>query len=327
MCESIISVCTHQPPNPPDRNSGIMMSAAVLGFLMTAVLLITGDTYYYLGKIPALRDFLPSTARVVITPLNNVLYNADVANLALHGIHNRLTHLLVNLPSLIGPPLILLFTHRPHNFLAVFTAFVGVLGLSSFPHQEARFLLPAVPLLLSSVRIPLTSTRRRLIWILRATFAFNITLGLLMGVYHQGGVVRAQQAIWKLSQRSSIDGVIWWKTYPPPDWILGSQAGKIHVHDLMGADAAVLEETIRHSINCVPSTPRKNFLLVMPLSTKELASYFDPQTGPFHVTQAVSFNTHLNLDDMDFPTDGIIATITRVIGRRGLGVFNVHKHC
>ena len=306
-----------------------MMSVAVLGFLMTTAILIIGDTYYYLGRIPALGDFLPPTspARVVITPLNNVLYNSDVANLALHGIHNRLTHLLVNIPSLIGPPLILLFTQRPHNFLALVTALVATLGLSSFPHQEARFLLPAVPLLLSSVRNPLGSTRRRLAWILKASFAFNIALGLLMGVYHQGGVVRAQQAIWKLSQQSLVDGVIWWKTYPPPDWILGSQAGKIHTQDLMDAGVAVLEETVGRSIKCVPWTHQKNFLLVMPLSTKELTSYFDPQTGPFHVTEAVSFNTHLNLDDMDFPTDGIIATITRVIGRRGLGVFNVHKHC
>jgi phosphatidylinositol glycan class Z len=308
------------------------MSAAVLGFLMTSAILIIGDTYYYLGRTPALGDFLPSTstARVVITPLNNVLYNADVTNLALHGIHNRLTHLLVNLPSLIGPPLILLFTQRPHNFLALVTGLVAVLGLSFFPHQEARFLLPAVPLLLSSVRVPLPLTTRRwrfIWWILRASFAFNITLGLFMGVYHQGGVVRAQHAISKLSRQSLIDGVIWWKTYPPPDWILGSQAGKIHTHDLMGADVAVLEETVRRSIKCLPWTHRQNFLLVMPLSTKELASYVDPQTGPFHVTKAVVFNTHLNLDDMDFLMDGIISTIARVIGRRGLGVFNVHKHC
>jgi phosphatidylinositol glycan class Z len=95
----------------------------------------------------------------------------------------------------------------------------------------------------------------------------------------------------------------------------------------MGAGAAVLEETVRHSIKCVPWTHQKNFLLVMPLSTKELASYLDPQTGPFHVTRAATFGTHLNLDDMDFPIDGIIATITRVIGKRGLGVFNVHRHC
>lgn len=303
------------------------MSTAVFGFLMTTAILIIGDTYYYIGRIPALSDFLPSTARVVITPLNNVLYNADVANLALHGIHNRLTHLLVNLPSLIGPPFIFLFTQRPHNFLAMVTTLVAVLGLSLFPHQEARFLLPAVPLLLFSIRIPPAPTRRRLIWILKASFAFNITLGLFMGVYHQGGVVRAQQAIWKLSQQSLIDQVIWWKTYPPPDWILGSQAGKIHVHDLMGADAAVLDETVRRSIKCVPGTHQKNTLLVVPLSTKELASYFDPQTGPFHLSEAVFFNTHLNLDDMDFPIDGITETIARVIGRRGLGVFNVHKHC
>jgi phosphatidylinositol glycan class Z len=147
-----------------------------------------------------------------------------------------------------------------------------------------------------------------------------------MGVYHQGGVIRAQHAIGSLSQRTSIDGSLWWKTYPPPDWILGSQAGKIHVHDLMGADAAVLEDTIRRTIKCVPSTHQKNFLLVMPLSTKELTSYLDSQTGLFHITQVVSFHTHLNLD-IDFPRDGVIATITRVIGKRGLGVFKVHRHC
>ena len=303
------------------------MWAAALGFLITTVVLITGDTYYYLGRIPGLGDFLSPTARVVITPLNNVLYNADVTNLSLHGVHNRLTHLLVNLPALLGPPLILLFTQRPHNFLGLVTASVGVFGLSSFPHQEARFLLPAVPLLLSSIRIPLASTRRRLNWILRASFAFNLVLGVLMGVYHQGGVVRTQQAIGNLSRQSLIDGVIWWKTYPPPDWILGSQAGKIHTHDLMGADAAVLEETVRRLIKCVPSVDKKNLLLVMPLSTKELASYLDSQTGLFHVTKAVSFDTHLNLDDMDFLRDGIVATIARVIGKRGLGVFNVHRHC
>ena len=302
------------------------MWAAALGFLMTTVILITGDTYYYLGRIPQLADIFPPTARVVITPLNNLRYNTDVANLALHGIHNRLTH-LVNLPSLLGPPLILLFTQRPHNFLGMITAFVGVFGLSSFPHQEARFLLPAVPLLLSSIRIPLASTSKRIIWVLKASFAFNIVLGLLMGVYHQGGVVRAQQAIGNLSQQSVIDGVIWWKTYPPPDWILGSRAGKAHTHDLMSADAAVLEETVRRSIKCVPSTHQKSFLLVTPLSTKELASYLDSQTGLFHVTQAVSFDAHLNLDDMDFPRDGIITTITRVFGKRGLGVFNIHRHC
>ena len=290
-------------------------------------MLIIGDTYYYIGRIPGLGDFLSPTTRVVITPLNNILYNADITNLALHGVHNRLTHLLVNLPTLLGPPLILLFTQRPHNLLGLGTALVGVFGLSSFPHQEARFLLPAVPLLLSSMRIPPASTRRQLNWILRASFAFNLAFGVLMGVYHQGGVVRTQRAIGNLSQQSLIDGVIWWKTYPPPDWILGSQAGKIQTHDLMSADAAVLEETIHRSIKCVPSVHQNNFILVTPLSTKELASYFDSQTGLFHVTQAASFDTHLNLDDMDFNGDGIVATIRRVIGKRGLGVFNVHRHC
>lgn len=40
---------------------------------------------------------------IVITPLNNLLYNMNTENLALHGIHPRYTHFAVNLPLLYGP--------------------------------------------------------------------------------------------------------------------------------------------------------------------------------------------------------------------------------
>ena len=96
----------------------------------------------------------------------------------------------------------------------------------------------------------------------------------------------------------------------------------------MGADVTVLEQTVRRAIQCVPLTDQNHFLLVTPLSTKELTPYLTSHTNNlFHVTQAASIDTHLNLDDLDFPGDGIVATITRVVGKRGLGVFHIHRHC
>ncbi|KAK5583428.1 hypothetical protein RB653_005021 [Dictyostelium firmibasis] len=43
------------------------------------------------------------------TPINSFLYNLDVDNLSDHGIHNRLTHLFVNLPMMVGPLVLLFF--------------------------------------------------------------------------------------------------------------------------------------------------------------------------------------------------------------------------
>ena len=39
----------------------------------------------------------------MLTPLNNILYNAKVENLKEHGLHPRYLHFLVNFPLLYGP--------------------------------------------------------------------------------------------------------------------------------------------------------------------------------------------------------------------------------
>lgn len=48
----------------------------------------------------------------VITPLNNLKYNLNVQNLQVHGLHPRYTHLLVNLPQILGPVLLLAIFFR-----------------------------------------------------------------------------------------------------------------------------------------------------------------------------------------------------------------------
>ena len=40
-----------------------------------------------------------------------------------------------------------------------------------------------------------------------------------------------------------------------------------------------------------------------------------------------TYRNHINLDDMDFGDDGILPTLRRVIGRRGLGVWRVERDC
>ncbi|OAL30655.1 hypothetical protein AYO20_08617 [Fonsecaea nubica] len=160
------------------------------------------------------------------------------SNLAQHGLHPHYQHLLINLPQLLGPALILLIASAypfnlrilkgilSNNRLA--SAGAGCLLLSLVPHQEPRFLLPAVPLILTSIRAPSSKIRAVLFW--TTWVIFNGVLAILMGVYHQGGIIPAQLAMPSLvthslntthSDAHNVE-IFWWKTYPPPTFLLGS---------------------------------------------------------------------------------------------------------
>jgi len=39
------------------------------------------------------------------------------------------------------------------------------------------------------------------------------------------------------------------------------------------------------------------------------------------------YNQHLNLDDLEFAEDGVGATVSRVLGRRGLVLWDVNRRC
>lgn len=165
-----------------------------------------------------------------VTPLNSFLYNSQGANLAQHGIHSRLTHLASNLPLLLGPLVFML--RKPKTYyssLQFQSAVSGTLLLSLFPHQEARFLLPAVPLLIccydvSSVPSRFTSA------LFLVSYAFNVAMGFLMGTLHQGGVVPAQHFLSKHVDSGSHT-VVYWRTYKPPTWLLGVPEGSLEFVD------------------------------------------------------------------------------------------------
>ena len=91
----------------PLASSVLVTCVGVSSFVATAAVLISADTAYYLGGkalVDALNDPLNNMFNnVVVAPLNSLRYNANVANLATHGLHPRGTHLAVNAPMMFGP--------------------------------------------------------------------------------------------------------------------------------------------------------------------------------------------------------------------------------
>lgn len=209
--------------------------------------------------------------------------------------------------------------------------------LSIFPHQEPRFLLPTIPLLLSCIRMH----RSRLF--LSTWLLFNAAMGFLMGVYHQGGIVPAQLAMRDIIHTNTAaqgikslpdTSIFWWKTYSPPQWLLGAESnstGKPTTIDLMGIPAP---EMIKHLEQAVPSCPTTSpIYLVAPMSATFLDQYTtpstlaDPHTPNLQLYRLWTYRKHLNLDDLDFGDDGVWNTLRRVVGRRGLAVWSVRRAC
>jgi phosphatidylinositol glycan class Z len=247
----------------------------------------------------------------VITPLNNLLYNSQTSNLAHHGLHPYWTHLLVNLPALLGPAL-LLFRHplsTPH-----LSALGGLLILSALPHQEARFLLPCVPLLLTSVTLPRLPGRKRA-WI-TAWVLFNGFYGIFLGLYHQAGIVPAQTF---LATSTNATDAVYWKTYNPPTWLLGARCAEVNTTNLMGAPVTTLVETlVEKAADC-----SREAYLAAPLSATQLDPLVDSKEMPWRLERVWSTRRHLNMDDLDIGEEGVVGTLKRVVGRRGLGVWRV----
>ena len=284
--------------------------------LVTMAVAITMDTEFYSGYRPHVRDLF-NTA--VFTPLNNLMYNADAANLAKHGLHPFWQHFVANLPQLIGPafPLVLISSRRCMLF---WSAIVGTVALSFFPHQEPRFLLPAVPLLLASVKIPQFGKRYWIaVWVL-----FNVLAGVLFGLYHQGGVVPAQNWI---AQQHDVGQTLWWKTYSPPRWLLNGKSEHMNTTDLMGMKVEQMFEQLKQSAQCEDARDRT--LLVAPNSATSLDSYTWPSNTNHNLIflRLWQYRHHIGLDDLDFGDDGVLPTLQRVVGRRGLVVWQVSKKC
>ncbi|KZF22590.1 glycosyltransferase family 22 protein [Xylona heveae TC161] len=377
---------------------------AILFFgIATTGLAIITDTVYYTESAVTLSTLFRNP---VITPWNNLRYNFDPSNLAEHGLHPYYQHVLANLPQLLGPAFLLLLSPIPTLRLA--SAVSGILVLSLFQHQEARFLLPAIPLILSSVQLPRRYPRA---WI-TSWIAFNAFLGILMGTYHQGGIVPTQLF---LANQPDATNALWWKTYSPPLWLLNGKNFELTTRDMMGAAPEALAAELSKLTPCdcdsvfanqnsssrsSPAYVSNGHLhsdsagtyLIAPFSATFLDQYSlsntlspqsalppssssassspssssdpveitvrflntngyysaqpptlsssddkdtdsssssssSPQADHFRLTRVWLYRNHLNLDDLDFASDGIWPTLRRVVGRRGLAAWRVTREC
>ncbi|KAL3259547.1 hypothetical protein ABHI18_005305 [Aspergillus niger] len=326
-----------------------LLSFAGFGLFFFCIAVLVDTTFY--NPSASLWDAVHAP---IITPLNNLLYNSDQSNLALHGLHPRYHHFLVNLPQLLGPAYVAIILSMSKstaiqswlkNIRAV-SAISATAMLSIFPHQEPRFLLPCVPLLLSCLRV------RKSRLFLAAWVVFNAALGFLMGVYHQGGVVPTQIAIPSIVSESIFEAgamsandnaqksatILWWKTYSPPLWLLGDNTTtqlNIETRDLMGISGPEMASELEKLVPQCPNNDDSNSMdnsersifVVAPKSATFLDRYTNPSPDDSGLTlhELWTWRKHLNLDDLDFGTDGIFPTLKRVIGRRGLSVWAARR--
>jgi phosphatidylinositol glycan class Z len=160
---------------------------------------------------------------------------------------------------------------------------------------------------------------------------FNIALGVLMGVYHQGGVVPVQMHIAKTNETASH--AFWWKTYSPPIWLLNGKNEELKTVDLMGMPGPqMLQEVTRVLPACrtrkPPTIHRDAVYLVAPRSAHFLNPYTKLDSREeISLEEIWSYRQHLNLDDMDFADDGVMKTLGRVVGDRGLVIYRVVRNC
>ncbi|KAK0674200.1 hypothetical protein QBC41DRAFT_239615 [Cercophora samala] len=293
----------------------ISFLAIIAAGLFTTGLAIALDTAFYTPHSITWSDLI---FRPVLTPLNNLIYNLDPDNLAKHGLHPWYQHILANLPQLLGPGVLLLFT-RPQLSLRLSSAISGIVVLSISKHQEARFLLPTVPLILSSVRLPKSEKLARA-WTV-AWVIFNLLFGVLMGTYHQGGVIPAQVF---LSKQPDATQAVWWKTYSPPIWLLNGKNEVLTTKDVMGLAGDKLLAQLTELATCdLPADRRSNeylkekngTYLVAPLSATWLDGYLDNKGhGGLRFREVWRYKKHLNMDDLDFGEDGFGMYIMFPIG-------------
>lgn len=212
------------------------------------------------------------------TPLNFIKYNMDNTNLAIHGVHPKYLHFLVNFPLLYGlvgiscvwitvkylfelcwkgAPTVALPTASFLKGLLLWSIWVPLLLLSLFSHQEPRFLLPLiVPVVLLTHHF-ISGPKHS--YILRKSWIFWNLLGLLMfGAFHQGAVTKSLLILnSELRSNASMqraNHVIFYHTYMPPSFLLqlDNSTGWLvepKVHDLAGASATVLKATIERIKN------------------------------------------------------------------------------
>ena len=315
----------------------------LLSSSLTLLAAVMSDTDFYHGPL----SFETLLEKPVLTPINSLLYNTSAESLAEHGLHPRYQHLLINLPLLLAPALPLLFSQIPlqktkPQFISA-TSAMAILSL--VPHQEPRFLIPVIPLLLSSISIFDPTSSPKTFRVFATTWIiFNAILGLVYGRYHQAGVVPAQTWLGENKQLLGLKHgapIVWWKTYSPPIWLLNASREALDTKDLMGIEAVAVEAILRDSLGSCSrlsagATGEGEAVLVVPRVRNELEIWRGEAPdgkGALHHIRGAKWTLiwnerrHVGLDDLDFAEDGVWGTLSKVIRKRGLDVWRIEMEC
>ncbi|XP_064077296.1 GPI mannosyltransferase 4-like [Macrobrachium nipponense] len=218
------------------------------GVFITFVTCVLADSFYYESvSFEELVYWNVTAHSFIVTPVNFFLYNSKTANLMNHGIHPYYLHLAVNIPILHGVLGILgLWTvskyvtsfisndivRKPKVFsmatMLLISFIMPVIFLSTFPHQEPRFLLPTLlPLvILHSDNIQLYSKNKRkftghvpfVMW-----HVWNIFCVVIFGFLHQGGVTKTMISVYEHIARQPPDTnvhIVFANMYSPPTFLL-----------------------------------------------------------------------------------------------------------
>ncbi|EPQ31272.1 uncharacterized protein PFL1_01457 [Pseudozyma flocculosa PF-1] len=245
----LVTLGTSPRSRPSSRLAALLSAAAA--FATIAAAHVAYDSRYYARG-----------TRWVLAPFNAFTYNMRTQNVALHGVHPRWLHALVNLPMIVGaaPVATLIWaavvrckrrsrsgsvdkrvSDRPAPGVssAVLSSIIvtSLVGLSISPHQEPRFLLPlVVPTILlfhrhlgsASWRGAARGTKTAIL----VLFAVQQTLQLFFfGFAHQAGLVPALLHIDRhiVPDLTPLEGrtqtptkIYFWKTFMVPRHLLPS---------------------------------------------------------------------------------------------------------
>lgn len=286
----------------------------VLGLSVLTLTLILIDSYLF-GTLSFKKGHLIDITNLTVTPLNNVLYNSNFDNLASHGYHPYYTHLLVNFPLALGPGiLMILYIRRLEEWMVVpfMSILGGVICLSCLPHQELRFIMPVVPFVcsfFSQIRDEPTKGHGSYIFrksLLRGYYFFNVLLAIMMGIFHQGGILPATQVMSEIYKNDNIS-FIWWRTYSPPLWLLGKKAVSFQrldnenfVYNNPTANASEIVDTMGRSkdkinqlLKYLGENNRKVFICLPKAS-------FNLYFNDLKVKKIWEYRYHLDLDHIDW---------------------------
>ncbi|SMN19643.1 similar to Saccharomyces cerevisiae YOR149C SMP3 Alpha 1,2-mannosyltransferase involved in glycosyl phosphatidyl inositol (GPI) biosynthesis [Maudiozyma saulgeensis] len=276
----------------------------ILTIFATSAVCILVDTSLYDSKT------------YIIAPMNNFLYNMSVSNLSKHGLHPRYTHILVNLPQLIGPAMLYIVPHNKREVkssfmsLQMLSIYSALMVLSIFPHQELRFLTPLLPFVCIKITEHHSTTFFK-IWV-----GFNLIMGIIIGVFHQSGIADTLMKQ-KYYQEQNISVHIWWKAYSPPTWMYMNDNLTVsttnfienieridninfgihenYIIDLKGSDLELANDTIW---NFIRDDFTKNLTLFYPDSVEGKVLQILNNT---HLSYEKVYHTrrHLDLDHLD----------------------------